>query len=109
MSGRLVKLFIAYLLLLALLAAEFFASSLHLDRSARVALLLPAMVMVGIVATIFMELRREDAPTLLFAVAAVLWLAILLGLGLMDPVTRVMYPAPQSAASAGLKAPTGGQ
>ncbi|MBU6528351.1 hypothetical protein OGR47_15435 [Methylocystis sp. MJC1] len=70
----------------------------------RLLLLIPALVMVGVVATNFMELRHEDAPTVLFAASAVLWLSILLGLGLMDPITRVMYPAPESAASAQLKA-----
>ena len=41
----------------------------------------------------------------MFAVSGVLWLLILLGLGVLDPLTRAFYPAPESAISAALKSP----
>ncbi|MGJ0509797.1 MAG: hypothetical protein ACR652_22275 [Methylocystis sp.] len=93
----------AYALLLILLAAEIYGAFLPLARPARLLLLIPALLMAGVVATAFMGLRREGAPTIMFAVSGALWLAILLGLGMLDPVTRAMYPAPQSAVSATLK------
>jgi hypothetical protein len=34
----------------------------------------------------------EGAAVLMFAAAAALWLAILIGLGLLDPFTRAMFP-----------------
>ncbi len=105
MSTRLFRLFGAYLLLLALLASQYFAATLPLHGQARFLLLLPAFLMIGVVTTAFMGLQREGAPVLLFAAAAVLWLAILLGLGLIDPLTRVMFPTTQGEDSTARKAP----
>lgn len=99
------KLLAAYVALLTLLAAEFFASFLRLGATARLLLLLPAALMAAVVATRFMELRREGPVPLLFATSGVVWLAILLALGGVDPLTRAMYLAPDSAASSALKAP----
>ncbi len=105
MKWRVLSLLGAYALLLALLAAEYFASFLPLGGHARLALLAVALAMAGVLMTQFMELRRAGAPAVMFVIAAALWLVILLGLGTLDPVTRAMYPAPESAVSASMKAP----
>jgi hypothetical protein len=47
--------------------------------------------MVGVVGTVFMEVRRGPEIVRLFATAALLWLTILLGLGSLDPMTRTDY------------------
>jgi len=91
MSQRFRRLLLAWMLLLVLLAIEFGASFLPLDRSARPLVLIPAVLMVGVAGTIFMEVGRGPEIIRLFAVAALLWLSILLGLGSLDPMTRIEY------------------
>ena len=54
-------------------------------------MLIPAVLMVGTVGTMFMEVGRGPEIVRLFAVAALLWLTILLGLGSLDPMTRTDY------------------
>ena len=66
-------------------------SFLPLDRALRPLVLIPAVLMVGIVGTVFMEVRRGPEIVRLFAVAGLLWLTILLGLGSLDPMTRTDY------------------
>jgi caa(3)-type oxidase subunit IV len=92
MSQRFRRLLLAWVLLMALLAIEFGASFLPLDRSARPLVLIPAVLMVAVVGTIFMEVGRGPEIIRLFAVAALLWLSMLLGLGSLDPMTRIDYP-----------------
>ena len=82
---------LAWVLLLALLAIEFGASFLPLDRGRAAFVLVPAAFMVGVVAIAFMEVGRGPEIVRLFVVASVLWLSILLGLGSLDPMTRVVY------------------
>jgi cytochrome c oxidase subunit IV len=91
MTPRFRRLWLTLALLLVLLAIEFGASFLPLDRSARPLVLIPAVLMVGVVGTIFMEVGRGPEIIRLFAVAALLWLSILLGLGSLDPMTRIEY------------------
>jgi cytochrome c oxidase subunit IV len=91
MSQRFRRLLLAWVLLMVLLAIEFGASFLPLDRSARPLVLIPAVLMVGVVGTIFMEVGRGPEIVRLFAVAALLWLSMLLGLGSLDPMTRIDY------------------
>jgi len=91
MSQRFRRLLLAWVLLMVLLAIEFGASFLPLDRSARPLVLIPAVLMVGVVGTIFMEVERGPAIVRLFAIAGLLWLTILLGLGSLDPMTRIVY------------------
>jgi caa(3)-type oxidase subunit IV len=91
MTPRFRRLWLTLVLLLVLLAIEFGASFLPLDRSARPLVLIPAVLMVGVVGTIFMEVGRGPEIIRLFAVAALLWLSILLGLGSLDPMTRIEY------------------
>lgn len=93
MTLRLRHLALTLLLLLVLLAIEFGVSFLPLDRAARPLLLLPATLMVGIVGAVFMEVGQGPAIVRLFAVAGLLWLLILLGLGSLDPMTRTDYNA----------------
>ena len=91
MSERLRRLVLAWVSLLILLAIQVGISFLPLDRSARPIVLIPAVLMVGIVGTAFMEIMRGPEIVRLFAIASLLWLSILLGLGSLDPMTRVMY------------------
>lgn len=91
MTLRFRRLWLTLVLLLVLLAIEFGASFLPLDRAARPLVLIPAVLMVGVVGTVFMEVRRGPEIVRLFATAALLWLTILLGLGSLDPMTRTDY------------------
>jgi cytochrome c oxidase subunit 4 len=94
MRRELRRLLLHWLLLLALGAAEFSASYLPLPRGLRPLVMLPGVLMVGVVAVGFMDVRRGPALVRAFAVAGVLWLLVLLGLGSADPLTRTLYPVP---------------
>jgi len=48
--------------------------------------------MVAAVGTLFMQVGKGPTVIRLFAVAGLLWLTILLGLGSLDPLTRTDYP-----------------
>lgn len=85
------NLLLAWLVLMVLLAIELGASFLPLDRSVRPLVLIPAVFMIGVVGTIFMEVERGPDIVRLFAAASLLWLCILLGLGSLDPMTRIVY------------------
>jgi hypothetical protein len=91
MTPRFRRLWLTLVLLLVLLAIEFGVSFLPLDPSARPLVLIPAALMVGVVGTMFMEIGRGPEIIRLFAVAALLWLSILLGMGSLDPMTRIEY------------------
>ncbi|MGB7043905.1 MAG: hypothetical protein WBD65_03010 [Methylocella sp.] len=91
MTPRFRRLWLALLLLLVLLAIEFGVSFLPLDWAARPLVLIPAVLMVGVVGTVFMEVGRGPEIIRLFAIASLLWLSILLGLGSLDPLTRIEY------------------
>jgi cytochrome c oxidase subunit IV len=91
MTPRFRRLWLALVLLLVLLAIKFGASFLPLDRAARPLVLIPAVLMVGVVGTVFMEVGRGPEIIRLFAIAALLWLSILLGLGSLDTLTRIEY------------------
>jgi cytochrome c oxidase subunit IV len=85
------QLWISWALLLLLLAIELAASFLPLPRALRPLLLVPAVLMVATIATLFMQIHRGPALVRLFAGAGVLWLIILLTLGALDPLTRTQY------------------
>jgi cytochrome c oxidase subunit IV len=53
------------------------------------------VAMAGLVAFVFMDLRRSNNLARIFAIGGVFWLIILLGLGIMDPLTRVQFAVPQ--------------
>ena len=87
-TGRLVLLWLA---LLALGAIEFGLSFLPLVRLARPLVILPAIPMIVVVAVGFMNVTKGPTIVRAFAVAALLWLLILLGLGSIDALTRIDY------------------
>jgi hypothetical protein len=90
MTPRFRHLWLTLVLLLVLLAIEFGVSFLLLDGAARPLVLIPAVLMVGVVGTVFMEVGR--GPEIIrFSIAALLWLSILLALGSLDPMTRIEY------------------
>ena len=82
----------AWLTLLLLAVAEIGCGFRHFDRSLRPLLLLPAFAMVAVVGLMFMRVWHGIAPARGFALAGLLWLLLLLGLGTMDPLTRAVYP-----------------
>jgi caa(3)-type oxidase subunit IV len=84
--------------LLLLLGIEVAGSFLPLGRGARPLILLPAVIMVGIVGLQFMDVRSGPTIVRLFAAGAIIWLVILLGLGSLDPLTRIQYPVPAQTA-----------
>jgi hypothetical protein len=90
-TRELKRLLFTWLLLLVVGGAEFAASFLPLARAWRPLIMVPAALMVLGVAIGFMEIRRGSVLVRAFAVAAVLWLVILLGLGSVDPLTRTEY------------------
>lgn len=95
MTPRLRRLLLAWALLMVLLAIELGASFLPLARPARPLVLLPAFLMVALVGTFFMQIGRGVTIVRLFAAAGLLWLCILLGLGSLDPLTRIDYHQPE--------------
>jgi hypothetical protein len=82
---------LCWLALLLLGATEFGGSFVHFDRSLRPRLLLPALVMVALVGVLFMRVRDGAPLVRCFALAGLLWLLLLSGLGTMDPMTRATY------------------
>ncbi len=92
MPPRTRRLVITWLLLLVLLAVEFGISLLPLTPWARIVVLLPAAAMAALVVAEFMEIGRGPVIVRGFAVAGLVWLTVLLGLGTMDPFTRTDYP-----------------
>jgi cytochrome c oxidase subunit IV len=91
MRRRLLRLVLTWVLLLILLGIEYGISRLPLGPSMGPVVLVPAVLMAGLAGLLFMEVRRGPQIVRLFAVASLLWLTILLGLGSLDPLTRVMY------------------
>ena len=98
MKVRARQLFTSYLVLLILLAVAFGVAKLALGEAARGLVLVPALIMVAIVAIGFMELGKGPQTARFFALAGMVWLAILLGLGCLDPMTRVLYPTQSTTA-----------
>jgi hypothetical protein len=84
-------LLLSWLALLLLTVVEIGGSLIHSDRSLRPLLLLPALAMVALVGVMFMRVQRGIAPARGFALAGLLWLLLLLGLGMTDPLTRAVY------------------
>jgi cytochrome c oxidase subunit IV len=82
-----------WLVLLVLGAIGFGAAFLPLKGSFRPLLLLPSLCMVAVVALMFMGARAAPSIARGFALAALFWLTVLLGLGMIDPLTRAIYPS----------------
>lgn len=91
MSRRLQRLLIAWEVLLAALAAEIAISYLTPSPSTRLFVLAPAAAMIIILGAVFMEAMRGPTAIRLYIGAGILWLCILLGLGSLDPMTRVNH------------------
>ena len=77
--------------LILLAAAEFGCAEIRFNPSYRPMLLLPALIMVALVGLMFMRVRTGVAVVRVFAIAGLFWLTIMLGLGMMDPLTRAVY------------------
>lgn len=78
--------------LLVLGALECAAAFLPMPPSFHPLLLLPSLGMVALVGVMFMGVRKAPDIARGFAIAALFWLTVLLGLGMMDPLTRTVYP-----------------
>ncbi len=85
------RLLLSLIVLILLGAAEFAASFLPLARSLRPLVMFPGVLMIAIVAVSFMEVRKGPTIVRGFAVAAMFWLIVLLGLGSADALTRTNY------------------
>ena len=92
MSNAHRRLLLCWAALMLLAALEFGCATIHFDRPYRPLLLLPALAMVALVALMFMRVRDGVAIVRVFAIAGLFWLTILLGLGMMDPLSRAIYP-----------------
>ena len=94
MPAEFPRLLLSWAVLLLLGAAEFAVSFMPLGRSLRPLLMIVAMLMAAIVAVSFMEVAKGPTIVRGFAVAAMFWLMVLLGLGSTDPLTRTDYLVP---------------
>jgi cytochrome c oxidase subunit IV len=90
-TGELKGLLFFWLLLLFLGGIEFAASFVPMARSLRPLVMIPGVLMAIVVAIGFMDVGKGPAIVRAFAVAAVFWLMVLLGLGSVDPLTRTNY------------------
>jgi caa(3)-type oxidase subunit IV len=95
-AAELWRLLRIWLALLVLGGAEFAASFLPLPRSLRPLVILPGALMAATVAVGFMEVKRGTVLVRTFAVAAMLWLFVLLALGSVDPLTRTNHSVPNA-------------
>ena len=87
------QLVLCWVVLLALAALEFAGTFVPFPRALRPLLLLPACCMAVLVGVMFMDLRRAPMLARGFAIMGLFWLAVLLGLGMVDPLTRALYRA----------------
>ena len=94
MSRAARPLLFTWIALLVLLATTFGVAHLPLGAAAPFASLAIAAVKALLVALFFMELRRAPALVVIFAVVALVALAILFGLSGTDYATRLIHPAP---------------
>jgi cytochrome c oxidase subunit 4 len=74
--------------LMALLAATYGISYMHLGVFNAILNIGIALLMAGLVAWFFMHLRAATGLVRLFAGSALLWLLIMFGLGLSDWIAR---------------------
>jgi caa(3)-type oxidase subunit IV len=92
MSKRHRTLLLAWIGLLVIGAVEFGVGMVSFNPSYRPLLMLLAIAMVIVVAVMFMRVESGPGTNRIFAMAGIFWLAILLGLAMMDPMTRNVYP-----------------
>ena len=91
MPAGLLRVALAWVALIVLWGAEFGISFMYMPPSIRPIILIIAAVMIAIIAVFFMHVGRGPTIVRGFAVAAIFWMIILIGLGSMDPLTRVQY------------------
>ncbi len=90
MSGHSTRpYFVVYALLMVLLALTVGAATQDFQAWNFPIAMLIATVKAGLILVIFMHLRESSALTWLFASAALVWLAIMLGLSLNDYLFRM--------------------
>lgn len=85
-----------YALLMGLLAVTIGATYLPLGNFKPVVNLGIAVLKTGLIVWVFMHLREVTPMVRLFAAAALFWLALLIGIGLSDWLTRETLPGPAS-------------
>jgi cytochrome c oxidase subunit IV len=85
------RLLLAWIALILLWGLEFGISFIQMPPSIRPVILLVAFAMLAVVAVFFMHLGSGPTVVRGFAVAGVFWMIVLIGLGSMDPMTRVQY------------------
>ncbi len=91
MPAGFLRLLFGWVSLILLWGLEFSLSFIHMLSSFRPVLLIVAAAMVVVLAVFFMHLGRGPIIVRAFAVVAVFWMIVLIGLGSMDPLTRVQY------------------
>ena len=94
------NLFLNLVLLSLLLGVELAMVLVPHAQSFGNLVLVPAGLMVAIVALAFMDLRQGPTVVHLFVAGGLVGLLVLLGLGTMDPLTRTMYYVPEYYAPA---------
>jgi caa(3)-type oxidase subunit IV len=82
---------LVWMALLCVAVLEIGASFLPIPAGARTILALPAAIMACLVALGYMRLLSAPVIARGFAVAGIFWLAVLLGLAMIDPLTRTVY------------------
>jgi hypothetical protein len=96
MTAGMIRVLLVWGLLILLGAIEFLASYLPIDRAWRPLIMVPAVMMVLVVAIALMEVRKGPVIVRAFAVAAIFWLLVLLALGSADPLTRTNHYVPEA-------------
>jgi len=94
MNAGMIRVLIAWALLIFLGCIEFFAADLPFERPWRPLIMVPGVLMVLVVAIALMEVRKGPVIVRAFAVAALFWLLVLLALGSADPLTRTNHYVP---------------
>ena len=85
------RLFFGWVALVLLWGLEFGVSFVQMPPSLRPVLMIAAAGMVALVAFFFMHVGRGPILIRGFAVMAIFWMIVLIGLGSMDPLTRAQY------------------
>jgi hypothetical protein len=85
------RLFLGWITLILLWGLEFGITFILMPASLRPVLMIVAAGMVALVAFFFMQVGRGPILIRGFAVMAIFWMIVLIGLGSMDPLTRAQY------------------
>ena len=85
------RLLLGWIALILLWGLEFGVSFVDMPPAIRPVLLVVAAAMLAFVAFFFMHVGRGPIIVRGFAVMAIFWMIVLIGLGSMDPLTRTQY------------------